>query len=114
MARARTPKREANVSTIETIASYLNYIVTMGRKRTFDDADLVQPPSCVAIMEEKDIYKAPAEEYRQEPVWIFSKQPNYTACVAACRGSIIEKKACRKPLMELSVHTTQKSRDSKQ
>jgi len=104
----------ANVSTMETIAFYFNYITTMGRKRTFNDADLVQPPNRVAIMEEKDIYKVPAEEHRQEPVRIFSKQPSYTAYVAARRGSIIEKKVCRKPLIELLVNTTQKSRDGKQ
>jgi hypothetical protein len=28
---------------MESIASYLNYITTMGRKRTSNDADLVQP-----------------------------------------------------------------------
>ena len=38
------------------IAFYFNYITTMGRKRTFNDTDLVQPPNRVAIMEEKDIY----------------------------------------------------------
>jgi len=43
VARARTPKHQINVSTINYIASYLNYITTMGRKRTFNDADLVQP-----------------------------------------------------------------------
>jgi hypothetical protein len=75
---------------------------------------LTKPPGRVAIMEEKDIYKAPAGEHGQEPVWIFSKQPSYAACVTARRGSIIEKKARWKPLMELLVNTTQKSRDSKE
>jgi hypothetical protein len=32
------------------IASYLNYITTMGRKRAFGDAGLVRPPSRVATM----------------------------------------------------------------
>jgi len=65
-------------------------------------------------MEEKDIHKAPAEEHGKEPVRIFSKQPSCVACVAARRGSIIEKEAYRKPLIELPVNTTQKSCDSKQ
>jgi hypothetical protein len=44
-------------------------------------------------MEEKDIYKAPAEEYGKEPVRIFSKYLSCVACVAIRKGSIIEKKA---------------------
>ena len=118
----------------------------MGRRRTFNDVDLVQPPDSVAIIDEKDIYKVPAEEHsitcpaprrhkakktesdrestatlagpniytpthRQESVRIFSKQPAY---VAARRGSIIEKKACRKLPIEFLVNTTQKSRYGKQ
>jgi len=75
---------------------------------------LTKPPSRVATMEEKDIHKAPAEEHGQEPIRIFSKQPSCATCVTARRGSIIEKKAYQKPLMDLSVNTTQKSRNSKQ
>jgi len=32
MARARTPKFQTNVSTTESITSYLDYITLMGRK----------------------------------------------------------------------------------
>jgi hypothetical protein len=85
----------------------------MGRKRAFGDAGLARPPSRVAMMGGKGIRKALAGGRGQEPVWIFSKQPNYTACVAARGGSIIEKKACQKPLIELSVNITQKFGDSK-
>jgi hypothetical protein len=82
------------------IASYLNYIAIMSRKRAFGDAGLARPPSRVATMGGKGIRKAPAGGRGQEPVWIFSKQPSYTACVAARGGSIIEKKACQKPFSE--------------
>ena len=85
----------------------------MGRKRAFGDAGLIQPPGRVTTMGGKGIREAPAGRRRQEPVWIFSKQPSYTACVAARGGSVIEKKACRKPLIELLVNTTQKFGDSK-
>jgi len=85
----------------------------MGRKRAFGNAVLVRPPGRVATIGGKGIRKAPAGGRRQEPVWIFSKQPSYTACVAARGGSIIEKKACWKPLIELSVNITQKFNDSK-
>ena len=78
----------------------------MGRKRAFGDAGLVRTPGRIATMGGKGIREAPAGGRRQEPVWIFSKQPSYTACVAARGGSIIEKKACRKPLIELSVNIT--------
>ena len=85
----------------------------MGRKRTFSDAGLVRPPGRVATIRGKGIREAPAGGYGQEPVWIFSKQPSYTVCVAARGGSIIEKESCRKPLIELSVNITQKFGDNK-
>ena len=78
----------------------------MGRKRAFGDASLVRTPGRVAMMRGKGIREAPAGGRRQEPIWIFSKQPSYTACVAARGGSIIEKKVYRKPLIELSVNIT--------
>ena len=62
----------------------------MGRKRTFGDAGLVRPPGCVATIGGKGIREAPAGGCGQEPVWIFSKQPSYTTCVAARGGSIRE------------------------
>jgi hypothetical protein len=74
---------------------------------------LIKPPGPVNIIEDVDIYKAPAEEYRQRPVRLGNKQRSYIACVTAGRKTII-KPEVRKPLMELSVHTTQKSRDSKE
>ena len=46
---------------------------------------LTKPPGLSAIMEDKDIHKAPAEEYGQEPVWLFPKKPSCAACVAAGR-----------------------------
>ena len=64
-------------------------------------------------MEDADIYKAPAEEHGQRPVRLGNKQQSYTACVTAGRKTIIKPKV-RKPLMELSVNTTQKSCDSKE
>ena len=60
----------------------------MGRKRAFGDAGLIWPPGRVATMGGKGIREAPAGRRRQEPVWIFSKQPSYTACVAARGDSI--------------------------
>ena len=42
------------------IASYLNYIATMGRERTFGDAGLVRSPGRVATIGGKGIREAPA------------------------------------------------------
>ena len=50
------------------IASYLNYIATMDRKRAFGDAGLARPPSRVAMMGGKGIRKAPAGGRGQEPI----------------------------------------------
>ena len=73
------------------IASYLNYIATIGHKHAFGDAGLIQPPSQVATMGGKAIRKVPAGRRRQEPIWIFSKQPSYIACVTVHGDSIREK-----------------------
>ena len=64
-------------------------------------------------MEAKDIHKAPAKDHGQGPVRLFPKKPSCAACVAVGRGSIKEELE-RKPLIELSVNTTQKARDSKE
>jgi len=52
-------------------------------------------------MEDKDVYKAPAEDYGQGPIRILPKQRSCAACVTAGRKGIIKRKARRKPLMEL-------------
>jgi len=57
-------------------------------------------------MENKDTYKAPAEEHGQRPIQFLPKERSYAACVAAGRKRIIKRTAKRKPLMELSVNTT--------
>jgi hypothetical protein len=44
-------------------------------------------------MEDKDIYKAPVEEYRKKPMQIFLKQRSYAACVRAGRKTLNEQKA---------------------
>jgi hypothetical protein len=64
-------------------------------------------------MEDKDIYKAPAEEYGQEPVWQFPKKLSCAAYIAAGRRGI-NKQAKMKPLLELSVNTIQKPHGSKE
>lgn len=74
---------------------------------------LTKPPNPVATMKDKDIYKAPAEEHGRRPIRISTKQRSCAACVTAGRKTSYERKP-RKPLMELSVYTTQKSRDSKE
>jgi len=74
---------------------------------------LTKPPGLVNIIEDVDIYKAPAEEYGQRPVRLGNKQRSCAACVTAGRKTAI-KPEVRKPLIELLVHTTQKSRDSKE
>ena len=75
---------------------------------------LTKPPGLVAIMEDKDIHKAPAEEHGQGPIQIFTKQPSCAACCTMGRGSIIEKKTHQKALMDLLINTVQKPRDSKE
>jgi len=55
-------------------------------------------------MEEKDIYKVPAEEHGQGPVRLFSKKPNCVVCVTVGRG-VIKEGFKRKPFMELLVNT---------
>ena len=65
-------------------------------------------------MEDKDIHKAVVEDHRQGPIRILPKQRSCAAYVAAGRKGIIERKAHRKPLIELLVITTQKPRDSKE
>jgi len=74
---------------------------------------LTKPPGPVNTMEDADIHKAPAEEHGQRPVRLGNKQRSCAACVTAGRKTKI-KPEVRKPLMELSVNTTQKSRDSKE
>ena len=63
----------------------------MGRKRAFGDVGLIQPPGRVATMGGKAIHEALAGRRRQEPIWIFSKQPSYIACVTVHGDSIREK-----------------------
>ena len=75
---------------------------------------LTKPPSPVATMEDKDIHKAPTEDHGQGPIRILPKQRSCAACVATGRKGIIKRKARRKPLIKLSVNTTQKPRDSKE
>ena len=53
------------------------------------------------------------EEYRQGPVRLFPKKPSYAAYITAGRDTTKEGFK-RKSLMELSVNTTQKPRDSKE
>ena len=73
---------------------------------------LTKPTGCTVIIEDKDIYKAPAKEHGQGPMWIFSKQQSCAVCVRASRKASIELKA-RKPLIELSESTIQKPHGSK-
>jgi hypothetical protein len=74
---------------------------------------LTKPPGPSTIMEDKDIYKAPAEEHGQEPVRLFPKKPSCVACIAVGRRGI-NKQAKIKPLFELSVNTVQKPHGSKE
>jgi hypothetical protein len=53
------------------------------------------------------------EEYRQGPIRLFPKKPSYIACITIGRDTIKEGFK-RKSLIELSVHTIQKPRDSKE
>ena len=64
-------------------------------------------------MEDKDIYKAPAEEYGQEPVRLFPKKLSCAAYIAVGRRGI-NKQAKIKPLFKLSVNTIQKPYSSKE
>jgi hypothetical protein len=63
-------------------------------------------------IEDKDIYKAPAELHGQGPVKVFEKDKSCAACIAAKRKSANPKKP-RKALMDLSINTVRKPRDSK-
>ena len=63
-------------------------------------------------MKDKDIYKALAKEYRQGPIWVFSKSKSYAACVSAGR-KITNTPRPKKSLMELLINTIRKPRDSK-
>ena len=74
---------------------------------------LTKLPSPSAIIEDKDICKVPAEEHRQEPIWLFPKKPSCAACIAAGRRGINEQ-AKMKPLFEISVNTIQKLYGSKE
>ena len=50
---------------------------------------LIKPPSLSAIMEDKDIYKALVEEYKQRPIQLFLKKLSCAACIAVdveCAG----------------------------
>ena len=64
-------------------------------------------------MEDKDIYKALIEEYRQKPIQLFPKKLSCVACMAADKRGI-NKQVKRKPLIELLVYTIQKPRCNKE
>ena len=74
---------------------------------------LTKPPGPVNTIEDADIYKAPAEEHRQRPIWLSNKQQSWVACVSANRKTTIKPKA-RKPFIKLLVNTIQKPHNSKE
>ena len=67
---------------------------------------LTKPLGPAAIMEDKGIYKAPAEDYGQRPIQFLLKERSCAACVSVGRKGIIKRPIKRKPLIELSVNTT--------
>jgi Transposase IS4 len=88
------PKRSAHKAFREDLVEAL-----------FDHGErLTNPPGRVAIMEEKDIHKAPVEEHRQGPIRLFPKKPSCAAYITAGRDTIKEGFK-RKSLIELSVNT---------